>query len=185
MPPTCRRRPSRSLLYTSPCTPMSVFYAVLSGGNTQHHPLSVANAKNRVVNAAHGGTGRHPQHAHIVIEPFVIVGKFLNVRMTHKTSRLLRYSLVRANASTRAAPARPREQGTGICFFCLLKLIPASRMQEQDGSRDQVGGRPPPPGPPPRAAPRATATLAPMTKIPVTPLLLANYYDVLLHDTCQ
>ena len=59
-PTLCRRRAAdgrRSLLRTSFGTPMSVFHAVLSGGRTQHHPLSAANAKNRVVKA-HGGPKR-------------------------------------------------------------------------------------------------------------------------------
>ena len=50
---------------------MSVFYAVLSGVRTQHHPLSAANAKNRVGNA-HGGVPNDVfRRAHIVIQPFV------------------------------------------------------------------------------------------------------------------
>ena len=69
---------------TSPCTPMSVFYAVFFANRTQHHPLSAISEKNRVRNA-HGGTGRRFRHAHIVIAPFVTE----NVPYTHATSRTL------------------------------------------------------------------------------------------------
>ena len=63
---------------------MSVFHAVLSGGCTQHHPLSAPAAKNRVVNAHGGPKRRSSTCAH---SNSTICNK--NVPYTHATSQKL------------------------------------------------------------------------------------------------
>ena len=45
---------------TSPCTPMSVFYAVLSGGGTQHQRPSAARRRHSVGDDSE--LRKHPKH---------------------------------------------------------------------------------------------------------------------------
>ena len=89
MPPACRRRPLELEPADVVWDPHERFSREfeLSGGRTQQHPLSAANAKNRVGNA-HGGPKRRLctcASYFIVIQPFVTANT--NVPYTHATSR--------------------------------------------------------------------------------------------------